>query len=69
MKKQRGVNPDYADFDEIDEDVEDAIEGYDNGTVTADELKVMMGTDAARTIIERRESGDPFSLFDDPEEL
>lgn len=66
-KKIMGINPDYADFDEIDFDVEDLIFEYEQGTVGFDELRDMVGSDTARTIQERvHGDADADSLFDDP---
>jgi len=66
MKIRNGVNPDYADFDEIDQDVEDAYEEFDAGNLTYEELKNLVGPAAAASYAEnyRDEVED---LFDDPE--
>lgn len=71
-KKIVGVNPDFADQDEIDFDAEDLIIEFEQGTVTFDELKNMVGSDTARTIQERvhgdTDPNNPASYFDDPTE-
>ncbi len=72
-KKIVGVNPDFADFDEIDMDAEDLIAEFEQGEVTFEELKNIVGHDAARTIQERvhgePDPNDPNSYFDDPSEF
>lgn len=69
-KKIVGVNPDFADYDEIDFDAEDLIIEFEQGTVSFDELKNIVGYDAARTIQERvhgePDMNNPDSFFDNP---
>lgn len=69
MKIKNGVNPDYADFDEIDTDVEDAILEFESGTLTFDELKALVGPEAAQSLAEKHADYDPYALFDDPEDF
>jgi hypothetical protein len=68
MKIVNGVNPDYADFDEIDVDALDALDEFDRGMVTLDELRQLIGPEAARARAQLRYE-DPESLFDDPEQF
>lgn len=66
-----GINPDFADWDEIDADALEIVEEFYDGTVSFDELKAIVGTDAAQSIIDRLASDDldPKELFDNPEEF
>lgn len=47
MKVVRGINPDFADFDEIDQDALDIIESYGQGLVTFEELALLVGPEQA----------------------
>lgn len=67
MRVVRGVNPDFADYDEIDQDALDAIEEFDQGTITLEDLRHLIGPDAARARAELRYEH-PDTLFDDPED-
>lgn len=67
MKIKRGVNQDFADFDEIDEDALEAFEEYDAGNLSLDEFKALVGPEAALSYSEKYEEID--SLFDDPEDF
>ena len=69
MKVQNGVNPDFADFDEIDMDAEYAIAEFDNGAITLDELKALVGSETAQAIAERRDGEEFYRLFDAPEDF
>lgn len=72
MKKIAGVNPDFADFDELDSDALDAVEEFQEGTITFEELRNLVGADAATSIKEQMEcmeEFDPERWFDDPEDL
>jgi hypothetical protein len=64
-----GLNPDFADWDEMDLDALEIVEEFYDGTVSFDELKAIVGTDAAQSIIDRMtEDGyDTAELFDNPE--
>lgn len=70
MKIRQGVNPDFADFDEIDQDVEDAIAEFEAGYLTVEELKHHIGPEAVERFLElEEEREDSFEgLFDDPED-
>jgi hypothetical protein len=65
MRVLHGVNPDFADFDEIDTDAAEALEEFDQGVITLDELRHLIGPDAARARAQIRYE-DPESFFDDP---
>lgn len=69
MKIVQGVNPDFADYDEIDADVEDAIAEFSAGHLTVEELRHHIGPEAVERFLElEEEKSDSFeSLFDDPE--
>ena len=69
MKKVNGINPDFADYDELDGDAVDAIEEFQQGTLTFDELRTLVGPETADAIKEQRYGGDhdPDVFFDDPE--
>lgn len=71
MKVKRGINPDYADFDEIDEDAAEAFEEFDAGNLSFEEFKALVGPEAAASYVEGCvEEGDrPESLFDNPEDF
>lgn len=70
MKKVNGINPDFADYDELDADALDAVEEFHQGLLTFDELKNLVGPDAANTIKDKRYGpNDPEGFFDDPESL
>lgn len=66
MRVLRGVNPDFADNDELDMDALDALEEFDNGTLTLDELRHLIGPEAARSRAELRYDSSDL-LLDDPE--
>lgn len=68
MRVVRGVNPDFADFDEVDPDALEALDEFDIGMITLDELRHLIGPEAARARAEMRYEH-PDSLFDDPEDL
>ncbi len=69
MKKITGINPDFADYDELDADALDAVEEFQQGLMTYDELKNLVGHDAAQAIKEKRYGpDDPDALFDNPED-
>lgn len=67
MKKITGINPDYSDFDELDQDALDAVEEFSDGQISYDELKSLIGTEAANTLRVRVQEHDLGGLFDDPE--
>lgn len=69
-KKVTGVNPDYADYAELDTDALDAVEEFMDGQISYDELKNLVGVEAA-TVLKEIHFGkdDPESYFDDPESL
>lgn len=69
MKVRVGVNPDWADYDELDEDALDALAEFDNGTLGYEELRTLIGDDAAKARVAERYGEDPDDLFDDPYEL
>lgn len=69
MKRITGVNPDFADWDELDQDALDAVEEFADGAITFDELKNLIGPEAAAAIKEQQDESDPERFFDDPEAL
>lgn len=73
MKKVGGVNADYADFDELDFDAFDALEEFGCGQITFEELKAIVGPEAAlaarRRMYADDDENDFFGLFDDPEDF
>lgn len=70
MKKVTGINPDFADYDELDRDALDAVDEFHQGMLSFDELKVLVGSDTANAIKEQRYGpDDPEALFDNPEDL
>lgn len=72
MRVVRGVNPDYADFDEIDEDARDAFQMFDRGEYSFSQLVSLVGKEAAQAHVGEfsyRESNPVAALFDDPEAL
>ena len=60
------INQDFYDYDEVDIDVEEAIQDFENALLTFDELKNVVGWEVARTI-QARVYGTAEYLFDDPE--
>jgi hypothetical protein len=68
MKVRYGLNPDFADFDELDSDVLEAFEDYDSGSITLDELAILVGAEAAEQHASMH-SDTYFQLLDDPEFL
>lgn len=76
MRIVRGLNPDFADFDEIDADIEDAYEEFNNGRISYDQLKVNVGPEAAQAHADRvlgtdyadEYMNDISNLFDNPED-
>jgi len=69
MKKITGINPVYKVLDELDQDVLDASEEFAEGQITYDELKTLIGVEAAAIISEHQSKYDPNRYFDDPESL
>lgn len=68
MKKVTGINPDFADFDELDADAIDAVEEFHQGLLTYEELKNLVGPEAAQAIKEEHYGpDDPEAFFDNPE--
>lgn len=68
MKKVTGINPDFADFDELDPDALSAVTEFEDGQISFDELKALVGFETATAIREKCYGADgPESLFDDPE--
>lgn len=68
MKIIRGINPDYADWDEIDEDAAGAYEEFDAGILTYEEFKTLVGPEAAAAYVETL-GEDHAPLFDNPEDF
>lgn len=66
-----GINPDFADWDELDQDALEIVEEFYDGTVSFDELKAIVGSEAAQSIMDRmdQDDDDPTKLFDDPEDF
>lgn len=72
MRVVRGINPDYADFDEIDEDARDAFQMFDRGEYSYSQLVSLVGKEAAQAHVGEftyRADNPIASLFDDPEAL
>ena len=69
MKKITGINPDFADYDELDGDALDAVEEFEQGVLTFEELKNLVGPETAQAIKDHKygPDGDPEALFDNPE--
>lgn len=68
MKKLANGLPDFADFDELDLDALEAMDDFQQGTLSYDELRSLVGVEAAQAIKRSiSEDHDPESLFDDPE--
>lgn len=67
MKIKRGLNPEYADFDEIDVDAAEAYDEFDAGNLTFEEFKSLVGPEAAASYVEQYHT--PDSLFDNPEDF
>lgn len=77
MRIVRGLNPDFADHDEIDEDIAEAISEFDNGRISYLQLKVNIGPEAARSHVDRMAGPEDIAeyatnldgLFDNPEDF
>ena len=54
MKVIRGVNPDYADYDELDPDALGAEDSYMQGELSFDELATLVGPEEANAMKMRR---------------
>lgn len=54
MRVIRGVNPDYADFDEIDPDAVGAEDSYMQGVLSFEELASLVGPEEADAMKRRR---------------
>ncbi len=67
MKKITGINPDFADSDELDSAALDAVEEFTEGQITYGELKTLIGPEAASAIKEQQGEYDPDRFFDNPE--
>lgn len=67
MKRLPGM-PDFADHDELDLDALDAMDEYNQGILSFDELKDLVGQETAQSIrVLANPDHDPNSYFDDPE--
>lgn len=66
-----GANPDFSDWDEIDLDALEIVEEFYDGTASFDELKAIVGAEAAQSILDRMsvDGIDPEKLFDNPEDF
>lgn len=62
MKVRYGINPDFADADEIDQDALDALHDFDNDLITLDDLASQIGRDAARVVADRKDESDDAEL-------
>lgn len=72
MKRVNGVNPDYADYDELDQDALDIVEEFYDGSVTYAELKAIVGAEHAEAILAQMDGADgsdPEKFFDNPEDF
>jgi len=69
MKRIIGINQDFADFDELDEDALGAEGAYREGLLTFDELAALIGLDEAKEVQDRKygseEPESPVDTFDD----
>lgn len=69
MGKGVGLNLDFMDDDEIDDEALEAITEFEEGIISYNDLKSIVGHQEARAIKERGEMGtdetDPESFFDD----
>ena len=54
MKRRIGINQDFADFDEIDQDAIGAEGAYRAGQLTFDELAALVGLDEAKELQDKR---------------
>ena len=54
MKRIQGMNPDYADYDELEDDAIGAERAYCEGIMTFDELSALIGADGAKAAQERK---------------
>ena len=68
MKIKTGVNPDYADFDEIDMDAAEAFDEFDAGNLSLDELKTLVGPEAASSYVEQYQD-EAGQMLDNPEDF
>lgn len=59
MKRRVGINPDYADYDELDADAVGAEMAYREGLLTFDELSALIGLDDAKVVQERKYGQEP----------
>lgn len=70
MKIKRGLNQEYADFDEIDEDIEEARSDFENGRLSFDGLRALIGPEAAQSCLDQLDEDEGLPhLFDDPEDF
>lgn len=69
MKNANGIQ-DFCDSDELDLEALEAIDEFNEGILTFDELKDLVGPEAAQTIRNRIDpERDPSFFFDDPEKF
>lgn len=68
---RHGVNEDFHDFDELDADASEAVDDYEQGLISYEQLAAHVGPEAAREMRRRvhGEESDAATLFDDPEVL
>lgn len=70
MKIKRGINPEFADYDELDDEALDAIEEFQDGSLTVWQLQALIGPEAAQAMAKKvNQASDPDSFFDDPEDF
>lgn len=70
MRIRNGLNPDFADYDEVDIDVAEAYGDFDAGNITFEQFKAEVGPEAAASYAEKYAEDDAFGdLFDDPEDF
>ena len=66
-----GINQDFADFDEIDQEALEAVAEFEQGTMTFEELRAMVGYEQAVEIQNKihGEESEISILFDNPEDF
>ena len=72
MKIRNGINPDFADFDEVDLDTAELIEEFGYGVYSFEELVGLLGREEAERLAAQLDAADEEHvdrLFDDPDDF
>ena len=69
MRVVRGINPDWADDNELDSDALEALEDFHGDRLNYEGLRAVLGKEAAESAAAARGYDNSSQLFDDPEDF